>query len=286
MGSSRIPKPNGCGSPGLFGPDYVRILVLPEVGAHARQQLALWEPEEIYTTQRAAIQSAILEKVQHEMTVKYLPEEARESFVHFEDVFIRSITLPDRVREAIKNKLAQRHVMLEWDYRLQREEKERDRKMIEAQGIHMFQSIVSEGISEKYLKWRGIDATLELARSNNSKIVVIGAGEDGFADHSRRARFAGRSRGRGDRWCGRCPGRSRRDDLRAIDDSLFAASSSASPSLPVDRRALGRSGREAPVMPGAIRSFAVSRLELIRGRASAGGGSVGPPHDSGVASLV
>lgn len=70
--------------------------------------------------------------------------------------------------------------MLGYDYRLQREEKEKDRKRIEAEGIRIFQDIVKEGISEQFLKWKGINATLELAKSNNSKIVIIGAGEGGL----------------------------------------------------------------------------------------------------------
>lgn len=72
------------------------------------------------------------------------------------------------------------HIMQGYTFRIEREEKERLRKQVEAKGIRDFQSIVSEGISEQYLKWKGISATLELATSNNSKVVVIGAGEGGL----------------------------------------------------------------------------------------------------------
>ncbi len=55
-----------------------------------------------------------------------------------------------------------------------------NRKQIEANGIAAFQQTVSKGISELYLRWRGIEATLALAQSSNSKIVVIGSGKDGL----------------------------------------------------------------------------------------------------------
>jgi hypothetical protein len=55
-----------------------------------------------------------------------------------------------------------------------------ERKKIEAEGISEFQQIVSQGISDSYLRWRGIEATLQLAQSSNSKIVIVGSGKDGL----------------------------------------------------------------------------------------------------------
>ncbi len=68
----------------------------------------------------------------------------------------------------------------EYKFRVQREAEESKRKQIEADGIAAFQKTVSQGISDSYLRWRGIEATLELAKSPNSKIVVIGSGKDGL----------------------------------------------------------------------------------------------------------
>ena len=64
--------------------------------------------------------------------------------------------------------------------RAAREIRESERKKIEAEGISEFQRIVSEGISDSYLRWRGIEATLQLAQSKNSKIVIVGSGKDGL----------------------------------------------------------------------------------------------------------
>jgi hypothetical protein len=68
----------------------------------------------------------------------------------------------------------------EYKYRVQREAEESQRKMIEANGIEAFERTVSQGISDSYLRWQGINATLALAQSPNAKIVVIGSGKDGL----------------------------------------------------------------------------------------------------------
>ena len=68
----------------------------------------------------------------------------------------------------------------EYKFRVEREAEESKRKQIEADGIAAFQKTVSQGISESYLRWRGIEATLALAQSPNAKIVVIGSGKDGL----------------------------------------------------------------------------------------------------------
>ena len=66
------------------------------------------------------------------------------------------------------------------DFRVERERRELERKKIEAEGIREFQTIVSQGISDSYLRWRGIETTLQLAQSTNSKVVIIGSAKDGL----------------------------------------------------------------------------------------------------------
>lgn len=111
-------------------------------------------------------------------------------FVHYDalyvlidihDILIKNIELPLTIQEAIQAKLQQEQIAQEFDFRLVRERKEAMRKRIEAQGIKAFQDTISkEGIQENYLRWKAIEATLELAKSENAKIVVIGAGKEGL----------------------------------------------------------------------------------------------------------
>ncbi|HEX4829156.1 MAG TPA: hypothetical protein VFV12_13075, partial [Xanthobacteraceae bacterium] len=77
-------------------------------------------------------------------------------------------------------KTEQYYIAEEYKFRVEREKRESERKKIEAEGIRDFQQIVTQGISESYLRWRGIEATLQLSQSTNAKVVVIGSGKDGL----------------------------------------------------------------------------------------------------------
>ncbi|NUM71622.1 MAG: prohibitin family protein, partial [Ignavibacteriaceae bacterium] len=103
----------------------------------------------------------------------------KERGITIEKVALRQITLPAGLTAAIEEKLKAEQESQRMQFVLQREQLEADRKRIEAQGIADFQKIVSQGISDQLLKWKGIEATEKLAQSGNSKIVVIG-GKDGL----------------------------------------------------------------------------------------------------------
>jgi hypothetical protein len=96
------------------------------------------------------------------------------------DTLVLGIVLPPTVVNAINRKVEQYYLSEEYVFRVARERKESERKKIEAEGISEFQRIVSQGISDSYLRWRGIEATVQLAQSPNSKIVVIGNSRDGM----------------------------------------------------------------------------------------------------------
>ena len=95
-------------------------------------------------------------------------------------VLIRGMQFPPEVQASVNRKMQQYQLREEYRYRLERERLESERKQVEAEGIARFQQIIGAGISENYLKWKGIDATLALAQSPNAKVVVIGAGKDGM----------------------------------------------------------------------------------------------------------
>ena len=96
------------------------------------------------------------------------------------DILVTGIELPAAIVGAINRKTEQYYIAEEYKFRVEREKRESERKRIEAEGIRDFQQTVSQGISESYLRWRGIEATLQLSQSTNSKIVVIGSGKDGL----------------------------------------------------------------------------------------------------------
>ena len=163
-----------------IGPDYVDTLLIPLVGAYAREEIARYTPDALYSPMRLVIQESVRARTRQALMSRFYPENKRESYVMVEDVLIRNVVLPQEVRQAIQEKVVQKHVAESYKYRLDRERQEAERKAIEAQGIQRFQATINSTISEGYLKWKGIDATLELAKSHNAKIVVIGAGKDGM----------------------------------------------------------------------------------------------------------
>jgi regulator of protease activity HflC (stomatin/prohibitin superfamily) len=163
------------------GPDYVDSLLAPAVGSFARIIFSQNTADDIYTDRRVAIQTEIKQAIEPEL-VRSLSQDGRQRVPWFflDDILVRSMRFPPQVETAINQKMAALQLREEYKYRLQREELESKRKQIEAEGIARFQSIVDAGISETYLRWKGIDATLALAQSPNAKIVIIGASKDGL----------------------------------------------------------------------------------------------------------
>ncbi|CCG42232.1 prohibitin family protein [Magnetospirillum molischianum] len=164
----------------LVGPDYPEILVYPEIGSHVRELISRYTPEQLYSDARGFIQAELLERMVRELGSSLVNQSFRGKLVTVEDVLIRSVKLPDKVSDAIERKAEQYQAMLEYDFRIAREEKERERKKIEAEGIRTFQDIVARTITPEYLRLRGIEATIALSTSPNGKIIIIGGGKDGL----------------------------------------------------------------------------------------------------------
>ena len=156
-----------------IGPQYRDTIVLPVVGAALRQVIGRYSAEDLYRLQRAAIQNEIVEVIAERRRKEQFGDERTIDII---DVLIRSIELPEPVRIAIEKKMAEEQAMLAYDFTIRKEQKEAERKGVEAEGIRRFQEIVTrQGIDESYLRWRGIEATLELSKSPNSKVIVVGA---------------------------------------------------------------------------------------------------------------
>jgi len=103
----------------------------------------------------------------------------RRGFI-IEQVMIRNVQLPPKVKNAIEEKLEAEQQALRMRFILEKERQEAERKRIEAQGISDFQKIVSSGISNQLLEWKGIEATEQFAHAPNAKIVIIGNSKNGM----------------------------------------------------------------------------------------------------------
>ncbi|HUC49266.1 MAG TPA: SPFH domain-containing protein [Xanthobacteraceae bacterium] len=178
----------------FIGPDYLNSVLMPEIGSQAREVISQYTAEEVYTS-RDQIQKQIRDSAQRSLSAnlnKLVQPEAMEQpdpkhyndflqdSIQILDTLVLSIELPPQIVAAINRQTEQYYMIQEYKFRVQREAEESKRKQIEADGIAAFQKTVSKGISDSYLRWRGIEATLELAKSANAKIVVIGGGKDGL----------------------------------------------------------------------------------------------------------
>lgn len=154
-----------------FNMNYVNVLVIPEVRSTVRQVMGRYTAEEIYSTKRAEVEVAIkteAEKILNGNNVEMVA------------LLIRSIELPDQIRIAIESKLQQQQEALAYQFRLDKEKSEAERKRIAAEGEARANNIVNSSLSDKLLKMRGIEATLELSKSPNSKIIIVGSSRDGL----------------------------------------------------------------------------------------------------------
>jgi len=154
-----------------IGPRYMDIVINPALRGIARGTVGLYKPEEIYSSKREQIATEIREGMREQMAKR---------FIEIDDVIIRDVTLPKKITDAINEKLAADQEQQRMEFVLLKETQEAERKRIEAQGISDFQKIVSSGLTQNLLKWKGIEATEKLSNSPNAKVVVIGSAKDGL----------------------------------------------------------------------------------------------------------
>ncbi len=153
------------------GEDYLQRVIQPAIRSAARSVVGRYTPEQLYSSKRDAIQEEIFEE-----TKKILDKQ----YVQLNEILVRDVTLPPTIKDAIERKLRQEQESLEYEFRLEKAEKEAERQRIEAQGKADANQILSASLTDKILQDKGIDATLELSKSPNTKVVVVGSGESGL----------------------------------------------------------------------------------------------------------
>jgi prohibitin 1 len=154
----------------LVGPQYDQVVLMPQFRSAIRGVTVQHEAKDLYTSGRELIANQIAEDLKKTMAERGLV---------LEQILLRRIQLPQMVEAAINEKLAAEQQAQRMQFVLAKETQEAERKRIEAKGIQDFQNIVSMGLSEPLLRWKGIEATKNLAESHNSKVVIIG-GRDGL----------------------------------------------------------------------------------------------------------
>jgi len=167
-----LPKSNQLGKLHQdIGENYLDRVIKPALRSAARSVVGRYTPEQLYASKRDIIQSEIFDE-----TKKILDKQ----YIQLNELLVRDVTLPATIKEAIERKLKQEQASLEYEFRLVTAEKEAQKQIIEAKGKADANRILSASLTDKILRDKGIEATLELAKSPNSKIVIVGSAKDGL----------------------------------------------------------------------------------------------------------
>lgn len=154
-----------------IGSNYREIILIPQFRSVVRGVTARYEAKALYTASREKLAGEIITDLNSLVGPRGIT---------IEEAPLREIVLPPGLTRSIEEKLQAEQESQRMEFVLRKETQEAERKRIEAKGIKDFQTIVSEGINDQLLRWKGIEATEKLAASQNSKVVVIGAGKDGL----------------------------------------------------------------------------------------------------------
>ncbi|HLF15417.1 MAG TPA: prohibitin family protein [Bacteroidota bacterium] len=151
--------------------DYERVILMPQFRSVSRSVAANFNASALYSTERERLGESIMAE---------LSKIVGQRGVIIESTPLRNVALPLQLTEAIEQKQRADQESQRMEFILTKERQEADRKRVEAQGVADFQKIVATTISEQLLRWKGIEATLKIAESNNAKVVIIGSGKDGL----------------------------------------------------------------------------------------------------------
>lgn len=147
------------------GENYLSKVIIPAIRSAARSVVGRYTPEQIYSSKRDAIQQEIYEETKRIL---------KNQHVQLNSILVRDVTLPATIKDAIERKLRQEQESLEYEFRLEKATKEAERQRIEAEGKAAANRILSASLTDKILSEKGIEATLKLSESPNSKVVVVG----------------------------------------------------------------------------------------------------------------
>lgn len=154
-----------------YGVDYYRKLIQPELRSVVREVIGQFTPEQLYSSKRTELQEEIFSLVNRGV---------EDDFVQIEAILIRDVRLPEQIKGAIEEKLKEEQEAERYEYTIQKERLEAERKRIEAEGEAAYQRIITASLTTQFLRFKGIEATQELANSPNSKTVIVGGGGDGL----------------------------------------------------------------------------------------------------------
>jgi regulator of protease activity HflC (stomatin/prohibitin superfamily) len=152
-----------------LGTDYAEQFVKPLATGTVRLLLSRYDSHELYTVDYNDL---------HDRLMEALRGSAESQYLQVQEVIVRRLELPATVVEAIQRKLGEEQNAAAYQFRLAAEQQEAERLRIQAIGLRNFYSLLQDSLTDKLLTWRGIEATVEIAKSPNAKIVIVGGNKD------------------------------------------------------------------------------------------------------------
>jgi regulator of protease activity HflC (stomatin/prohibitin superfamily) len=147
------------------GIDYTDKVVRPLARTKIRDNAVYYDAVSLYSTKRDEFQTRIFQSIAGEFQKRGLM---------LEQLLVRNISLPQAVKTSIEQKMSAEQDAQKMQYVLQKEQQEAQRKRVEAQGIADYQRIISESLTDKQLQYESIKAQLEIAKSANAKVIIMG----------------------------------------------------------------------------------------------------------------
>ena len=154
-----------------IGNKFLDKIVKPEIRSATREVIGKYLPEELYSTKREVIQDEIYQRTMTSCAEKHIIVDA---------ILIREVELPQSLQEAIQRKLEEEQASLQMEYLLTKERQEAERRIIEAEAKAEANRILNASLTSNILKDKGIEATIDLAKSPNAKVIVVGGDGDGL----------------------------------------------------------------------------------------------------------
>jgi regulator of protease activity HflC (stomatin/prohibitin superfamily) len=149
------------------GFDFENKIVRPLSRTRIRDNAVYYQAIELYSTKRDEFQSRIY---------KGIEDDFKKRGLLLEQLLVRNITLPESVKATIEQKINAEQDAQKMQFVLLKEKQEAERKRVEAQGIADYQRIISESLTDKQLQYESIKAMMELSKSPNSKMIIMGKG--------------------------------------------------------------------------------------------------------------
>ena len=153
-----------------IGTNYLNAIIIPEVSSALRAQVGVLREDQIYANRLANVNSAADQVIW----------DAQKYYIFLDAIRLTRVQLPDEIVQAIRKKMVEKEKLNTYKYLIEQAQKEAERLAIQSSALSNYNSTLQQSLTSEIIQWKGIEATRELATSQNAKIVIMGNGKQGL----------------------------------------------------------------------------------------------------------